>query len=450
MSERWSKQRDADIMRCLAAVVSDFGTTRKKLGDAAITPAMVRKFEADYDRFDKMLIEERAKLTAERSESAGRSAAARPATDSIHYRGGMLESVDDPQTTFTRAKMDTHGMLDLDARSLAPNETMAERVRRDAAEDHSNDFDFGDLIRAKTLGPSTSREKRALAVGIDVAGGFLVPNFLSAQIIDLLRPQNTLFRAGCGIVDLPGFASAYARILSDSTSGPHPENQEIPPGPPTFGRIQLAARTIVSLVAPVSEELIRSAPNVGEVIMQNISKSMSQEIDRQGLFGTGAGDEMTGLVNVAGTLTVPAGGVNGGSAGDFYDLALDARQALLTANAPEPKSCIYSIREDTLRAKLKDSQGRPLEPPPQIAGLNYFATTKVPVTESYGTARNASRMVLGDFSNCAVGFLVRIQIRTLQERYQSQLAYGFVAFTMLDFLVYQPTAFCQVKGIIPG
>lgn len=367
---------------------------------------------------------------------SGLSAAARPATEGD---GGSYMDID------ARSMQD-----ELERRTLRPDETFSQRVRGRAgwSEEEDGGYDLGDVLRAKFRGARTDREKRAMAVSSDVAGGFLLSDTVSAGVIDRLRPLNALLLAGAGMTDLEGMFTGYARVHSDATATSHAENQEMLASTVQFDLIRIIPRSVVTLVAPISTELLVSAPNLSEVVQGNIAKAMAQELDRQGLYGAG-GVEMTGLSTLPG-VTALSLGANGGQF-QVYDTIQEARAALLTANAPEPDSCIMSIRENLTMALSKDNQGRPLQIPPAIQDVRYFASSKANITMKQGTATNASQLILGGFRNYVrFGFLLNMRLQLLVERYASQGAVGLIAYSMVDLIVTQPAGICVVSGVIPA
>jgi HK97 family phage major capsid protein len=349
----------------------------------------------------------------------------------------------------------------LEARTLRLGDSFEKRTRdrllAEGREAPELAFTFGDMIRAKMIGPQTEAERRAMAATTDTTGGFIVPDILSARVIDKLRPQCAFFQAGAGSVDLTvtgstlamgGFITSYARLASDPVAGAHGENIEITPSGATFEAITLSNHSITCLVAPVSMELAVSSPNLGDLLENSISKAMAQELDNQALLGDGAGDRLLGMFKqpLLNKYAVAGGAANGGNISWYTDIA-GARQTLLDANAAPPTAAIYSTREDKSRNAAEDNTGQPLQAPPALADLRYYYSQKLPTNLTYGTSTNASQMLLGDFSQVAIGFRLGLQLLQLKERYMSQLAYGWIAVVMCDILLYHEKSFVIVEGI---
>jgi HK97 family phage major capsid protein len=395
----------------------------------------------------KALLDQADAIGTTLAASAGASPAARQPTEGNGSFGG---------------EMDEDHVLDLGAlerRTLdrAAGDSFEKRARSRAglAADEPVGFDLGDVLRARVFGPRTEREKRAMAVSADTSGGLMVPELVSANVFDRLRPLNAFLMAGAGEADLSGsWFNSYVRISSDATATSHPENAEILQSNPAFQLIRLVPRTIAVNVSPVSMEMLQAAPNLSDVLSQNIAKAMAAEIDRQALLGKGD-LEMAGLMtgNVSGVLSTVLGAGAGaqlggtGATSPNYDALCDAQTTLLTANAPAPKACIMATRDYGSMSKWKSTQNQPLQPPPAIADLKYFQSSKLPINQKISSTSTYSSLLLGDFGYVKIGYVVKLFLKTLEERYMSQAAVGFIAMSMLDLLVIQPSAFLVLSGI---
>jgi HK97 family phage major capsid protein len=376
-------------------------------------------------------------IDAALKQSTGVSAAARQPTEGQGAFGG------------SEMDGDTLDLEALDARTLRRDagDSFERRARARAGLSASEaiGYDLGDVLRSKVRGPANDREQRAMAASSDVTGGFLLPEVVSATVIDRLRPLNTLLAAGAGEIDLTDWHSSYARIASDAGAFPHAENVEVPQSNLTLQLVKLVPRSIVANVSPVSMEMLLSAANVGDIVSTNLAKAFAQEIDRQGLFGAG-NLEMLGLTATPAITKLPVGGANGGPL-SVYDTFLDARAALLNANAPAPTSAILSVREDQVRSKAKDNEGRTLVIPSALEGVSFLPTTKMPITQKVGTSTNCGSMLLGGFGFVKVGYFLRLRLQVLHERFATQGAIGIIGYMMADLLVIQPAGLCLVTGI---
>jgi HK97 family phage major capsid protein len=101
------------------------------------------------------------------------------------------------------------------------------------------------------------------------------------------------------------------------------------------------------------------------------------------------------------------------------------------------------------RASLKDSTGQPLARPNAIKDLPFLVTSKMPTTETQGTAvGTASRAIMENFAELVIGIRTQIGIDVLGERYADVGQYGFVAWMRADVQVMHAASFAQIVGVL--
>jgi HK97 family phage major capsid protein len=138
-----------------------------------------------------------------------------------------------------------------------------------------------------------------------------------------------------------------------------------------------------------------------------------------------------------------------GAALTNYDKLLDAIQTLLDAKASEPSGALLASRTLITFDKLKDTTNQPLRRPVSIEKLPFMATTSMPVTQTQGSAVNASSIIAGDFRELLIGMRTTLRIEVLKERYAENLQYGFVAHLRMDVQLAHPASVVKLIGIIP-
>ncbi|MBM1309072.1 phage major capsid protein [Sulfitobacter mediterraneus] len=77
----------------------------------------------------------------------------------------------------------------------------------------------GQYLRSMVVGGKTEAERRALSEGSDSAGGYTVPDVLSAHLIDLARAESVVMRAGAQTVPLTSDTNNIAKVLTDPVPG---------------------------------------------------------------------------------------------------------------------------------------------------------------------------------------------------------------------------------------
>ena len=304
---------------------------------------------------------------------------------------------------------------------------------------------IGGFLRSMVVGPRNEVEKRALSEGTDSAGGYTVPTYLSAQLIDQLRSRTVAFKAGAQTVPLNTHITYVARIATDPTSVWHGENASETPSTGTFDRIQFTAKTLLTLTT-ASRELLDDSVNVDDALTRSLLGAMAVKLDQAILVGDGTGNSPTGIKNTAGVGSVSMG--TNGAAPSAYTPFLSAWQTIREANNQDDLQAVMSPRSENEFASLRDGQAQPLRRPELIADMPFFSTTSIVNTETQGTSSTASRIIVGDYTDCLVGIRNDIRIEVIRERYADAFQYGFLAWMRADVQLAHPGSFCQIVGVL--
>ena len=196
---------------------------------------------------------------------------------------GLLQKVDDLDQTIIRSeKLDEmdkrisepirnagtgsgggrdEGLSDLrpgEVRALRPNEKLADYVRIRSG--GSEPLSLGKAVRGMLIGEwkGAEAERRSMSESVGSLGGWLVPDSLSARVIDLARNQSVCLRAGALSFPMSGPEVTIGKLLSDPTAYWRAENAAITESDATFGPIKLKALALGCLVR-VSLELLEDA-----------------------------------------------------------------------------------------------------------------------------------------------------------------------------------------------
>jgi HK97 family phage major capsid protein len=318
----------------------------------------------------------------------------------------------------------------------------------DQAEEYRG-LGVGQFLRAAVIGPKNDLERRALSGTSDSAGGYTVPDILGAELIDLLRAHAVCGKARARWVPLDSDKQSFAKWASDPEAGWRAENEPVAESDPTLSRVVFEPKTLAVIVR-ASRELLEDSLNIEEGLNRAFSQSMSLEVDRVALIGSGSDSEPKGIANTDGVHEVDMG-TNGGALGD-YDPLLQGRGLILAANGNEPTAIMMAPRTGTALSLLKtglSGDNRQLPKPQELVNTPFLQTTSLPIDEVHGEADNASRIILGDFRDLWIGTRTSLRVEVLKERYADNLQYGFLAFLRADIGVVRPQSFVQVVGIIP-
>jgi HK97 family phage major capsid protein len=120
---------------------------------------------------------------------------------------------------------------------------------------------------------------KALAAGDAAAGGFLIPDQYSADIIELLRAQSIVRRLNPLQVPMPMGTITLPKITGGVTAQYIGENVNIPKGQPSFGALRLTYKKLAALV-PVSNDLLRyNAYGVDAIVRDDLVSGIAMRED---------------------------------------------------------------------------------------------------------------------------------------------------------------------------
>ena len=334
-----------------------------------------------------------------------------------------------------------------EVRFLTRGQRLADLVERSP-----EPFDLGKAIRGKITcnWSGAEAEKRALSEGLDTAGGFLIPEPVSAQIIDVARNLSCILQAGARTVPMDTNNLSLARLDSDPKAVWRVENAAIDEDDlMAFYKITLTAHTVAALVR-MSIELLEDAPNVGPLTQKAISQALALELDRVGMFGSGSGAEPEGIFENA-DVPVISLGTNGGQIS--LDSLLEGKRTVLDANGT-PGAMIYAPRTWEELAKLKDGEGQYFSTwPGGLSALKQLISNQVPINQVQGEASDASCLLMGDFGNVLLGMRTQTMIEATRVGGAdtfSKLQVLVRAYLRADFAIVRATQLCVIKGIIPA
>jgi HK97 family phage major capsid protein len=334
------------------------------------------------------------------------------------------------------------GLTEGEVRALLPEQRMASLVHHTGPK-----LTLRDGLRGKIFGNWQHVDPEARATmeeSTGALGGFMVPNYLSASLIDLARNKSILVPAGALTIPMPAAEMTFVRVVTDPTPSQHKEHQTITESAPTFAPIKAKAMATTCLVR-MSVELFEDAPQAAETVDHVIAAAMALEMDRLGAFGAGT-SEPRGLFNTDG-VNVVSMGANGATPTN-WDAYLDAILAIETANGT-PNAVVMSPRSKRTLAGLKDTTGQPLTPPKEFTDLRRLVSNQIPTNQTQGNNNASSSSIVGDFSQ--LGFAVRTGLmmeatRTGGDSF-AKMEILVRAYLRFDVVVFRPQHFVKVLGI---
>lgn len=327
---------------------------------------------------------------------------------------------------------------------------------------------LGGVVRAMITGPRNDGERRALAEGSSGAGGVTVPTPLAREFIDMLRARTVCIAAGARTVPMDSATLKLARVTGDVPAGWRSENAAVATGDPTFDAVTLTAQSLAGTVT-VSRELLQDSVNIDAILAQEFAKKLAVVLDAACLVGSGSAPTPRGLASITGVTQVSMG--TNGAALTNYSPLLDLRRDLDIANANPPTAWLMHPRTARVLAGLTDTGGQPLRPPtwlydsgvfsgtlpnhfnseyaPKAPLVTWTTTTGIPITQTQGSASNASSVYAGDFTQMLIGVREEFHLEVVPQLYAANGQVAIIAHMRADMAVTNAAQFGRLIGIIP-
>lgn len=290
-----------------------------------------------------------------------------------------------------------------ESKNLAQFLGIARDIKNGFAQDHELRFMKG------------VREK-AMAEGTDTAGGFLVPQEWMPDILGLLRANTIVRQAGPRLQPFNKQMNQTS-ISSGATAYYTQENARITPSEPTLAEAPLLTPKDLTGLVAVSNDLLNDSPSADTLVRQDLAEVMGLREDLAFLQGTNAGGaEPLGLRNFVGRTQNPLGTLGGGN-GALVDLAemRRFRAKTRTLNAQNPTWVWFFAPEFITHLEtLTDPDGRFLADtnllkinPDGLSGtfdgVPFFSSTTIPANLTYGSASNATYVMLVNIKEVVIG-----------------------------------------------
>ncbi|OPX50906.1 phage major capsid protein [Clostridium thermobutyricum] len=267
-------------------------------------------------------------------------------------------------------------------------------------------------------------------------GATIIPNTLSANIIDLARPKMAL--GDIPIIPMDTNNITIAKIKEDPKFGFKAELQSVESSAMTFEPIELKSKMVYGLMQ-ISLELLESAQNIDSIIQEAMSNAIAQAIDEKGLYGKGVqgnlttvdlGDEQKVITNEPkGILTydtintIESDNINSTK----YVSFIKGIGEITKANGT-PNIITYNSNIDTEISLLTDSTGQPLNAPKKMETMNYVISNNI----------QDNQALIYDSNAIVMGIQNRILLEVSRDKGFSDGSVWFRAYAMVDFAVLKP------------
>jgi len=299
-------------------------------------------------------------------------------------------------------------------------------------------LDFGKFMGlAVGEKPSDSdKERRALGSYLDASGSVTVPSAILGSVYDLARNMSVVIQSGAPTILMKTPKLMLPKLVTDPTGSWKPENAEADDAGPTFGGVELQARTLFFWIQ-ISRELFSDGALIEPTIRGAIAAAAALEIDRAALVGSGAGEVPQGIYNDADVASTAV------SANGAWNDISDSLYRLENANH-QANAIILSPRSQNYIRKLKDGEGLYIKQPEWSPPLK---STKQ-ILDTYGDGSNESILITGDYRNIIIGLRDSLQIEILKEVKAQRNQVVMMGALRADVAVLRPAAFDIVSGVL--
>ena len=255
------------------------------------------------------------------------------------------------------------------------------------------------------------------------AGGFLVPEDVSGEVIELLRPASVVMSLGPIIMPMPNGNFTMNRIASGTAASYIGEQQAAPATGMTFGQVKLSAKKLAALV-PISNDLLRGASLAADMVVRDdVIAALAQRTDLAFIRGSGSEFSPRGLRYIhQGYTAIAATNVISANATvnlanvtvDLGKMELALRRSDLTPRKP---GWLMSPRTENYLQNVRDGNGNLVWQAEMMRGMlrgkPYRVTTQIP--ENLGGGTNETELYLVDFGHVIVGEHMGIEIAMTTE-----------------------------------
>ena len=261
-------------------------------------------------------------------------------------------------------------------------------------------------------------KEKAMAAGEPTAGGFLVPEQFSQDVIELLRPMTVVRRLGPMTLPMPTGTMRVPKITSGTQAGYIGENQNAPKTELGTGQVTLTWRKLAAIV-PISNDLLRySSPGADALVRDDVVRAMSQRENQAFLRGAGSDAAPKGLRSWCPAANIVAAGTPG-----LAQATTDLGQLILKLknnNVPMTRPAwIMSPRSEHYLMTVQTTDGwfvyRPEMLTGRLWGFPYAVTTEVPDNLNDGGNGDESEVYLVDFADALIGEAQRIVVDSSSE-----------------------------------
>lgn len=259
---------------------------------------------------------------------------------------------------------------------------------------------------------------KAMGVSTPTAGGTLVPEQFSQDIIEYLRPMSVVRNLVGSTLPMPVGTVRIPKITQGSTAYYQGENANATASSIQTGSITMTFRKLVGLI-PISNDLLRySSPGADAIVRNDMVRAIAQAENNAFLRGDGTAGSPRGLRYWAqgGNITKSAGT-------SLANMTTDLSNAILSLknnNVPMTRCAwIMAPRTEQALLKIQNTNGfyvfRDEMLRKQLWGFPYATTTQVPTNLTDWGGTTETELYLVDFDEVVIGESMNLAVDASSE-----------------------------------
>jgi len=288
------------------------------------------------------------------------------------------------------------------ARAIAASAMHAKMGQFIAPEDIAKGW--GDADVAKFI---TDYRSKTMTAGDPLAGGFLVPQQFSQDVVELLRPTSVVRRLGATTIPMPVGSLRFPTVSAGTTGYYVGEATNITKTQLATGQITLTFKKLAAVV-PFSNDLLRySSPGADAIVRDDVVRAFGQAENTAFLRGQGVSAAPKGLRYWAAAANVFAANATVSLANTTIDLG-KLMQKLMDNNIPFTRpGWIFAPRTWRYLATIQTTTGayvfREEMNGGRLWGYPYAISTGIPVNLTDGGGTTETEVYLADFADVIIG-----------------------------------------------
>lgn len=261
--------------------------------------------------------------------------------------------------------------------------------------------------------------KKELAQGTFAAGGALVPQQFSTEVIELLRNVTTVRRMGARALPM-GATLEIPNQASAGTAYYVGEGVAITPSQQALGSIRLAEKKLAALTV-ISNDLIRNAYlSAEQFVRDDLVAVIALKEDLQALFGTGGeyGPRgLTSLIDSANQYNSTAASQPAPTLAEIRKELAKAVRTLMENNMPFSRmGWIFAPRTWAYLWSITDGNGNSVYQAEmaqgRLLGYPFLVTNQIPITQTWSVdgSTDVSSIFFGDWNQFLIGESMGLQV----------------------------------------